>query len=145
MSIQFTGKTFAVDDGSAVFLLNMGEGNGFLLGIKIGDFGISNMTGAKKFVDVSVVGTRGAGTLKMESETSGTLYHVDQYGNEIVGNLSGMMQIPAIPNMYLSNVTFPDQSGLQIYSVSANQMFMFFAFDADDGSFWIYGAGAKLE
>ncbi|MFW6134237.1 MAG: hypothetical protein ACOC5R_01515 [Elusimicrobiota bacterium] len=145
---NFTGFAYASSNASA-FILDLGQGEGFLLGIKVNNtvsIGQSDIAGTYKFVDVTAGGTRGAGNYTIPSSGDGTYTHKEQGGTTESGDILNIGFCPQINNMFFgqlkrSNAGSPEDV---VYAITIGDIIMHFTFDISDGHFVSYGAGAKL-
>ncbi len=143
---QYTGFSYTTPS-SAVFMLDMGTGNGFILGLKISSSSttLSQLAGTYKYVGVVADGSRLSGNAFVKSDGTGTCA-MEKNGvlsdNEY---FTGITQCPNLPNVLYANhfdSDFPTYQG-KAYIVLAGDIMMYFIFD-NDGLFNAYGAGAKL-
>lgn len=144
---QYTGFSYTTQS-SAVFMLDMGTGNGFILGLKISSSSttLSQLAGTYKYVGVVADGSRLSGNAFVKSDGTGTcaietdgILSDDEY-------FTGMTQCPNLPNVLYANhfdPTYPTYQG-KAYIVLAGDIMMYFIFDSE-GLFNAYGAGAKID
>lgn len=136
----------------AVFLLDLGTGNGFMLGLKNPPSHLSEneIGGTYKFVDVWHGGTIGAGNYIIDSSSpyDGTYYHIDQNGIIAMGILTGLQPCNNINNMFYYETMSEPEPGFgdcKVYLVVVDKMIMHFTFKKNaTNDFVSYGAGAKL-
>lgn len=142
-----TGFAYAAADAS-VFLLDLGVGNGFMLGLKnpATHYTLQEIAGTYKFVDVWG-SSRGAGNYVISATGASSYYHKDQDGDIAQGYLQDLAPCPNIPNMFVIEHMEWGTSGTEddnnIRLVVIGNIIMHFTFSAD-GAFVSYGAGARL-
>jgi hypothetical protein len=142
-NLTYTGFAYATAD-TAVFLLDRGAGNGFVLGVKNPDsaYTFSDISGTYKFIHLSYdesASVRGAGSFVVASDGSGgTYYHKLEDGSVEDGTLGTFTRCPSINNMFYFQT---DDGETGYIAVSGNVIFQFF-FD-DEGDFCSYGVGVK--
>jgi hypothetical protein len=150
-SMALTGFGLALEAGS-VMLIDLGTGNGFLLGIKNPDthIALSAIAGTYKYVDVWNPGVKGAGNYIVAADGSGTFAHKDQYGTVVTGTITqNLAPCPDIPNMFFGRISRPAGIGdpsfgdFCVYIGVTNDCIMHFIFDLT-GYFAAYGTGVKL-
>ena len=141
---QYHGFSYA-NENEGVFLLDMGTGNGFILGLKTENYTPAQMAGAYKFVGVVTDGTRLGSNVIVDPSGNGTVYTIRQnlvIETETIQNLNQCTHLPNV--LYGEHITGnpPAVTG-KIYVVITGNMTMYFIFD-NSGNFNAYGAGAKL-
>lgn len=143
-SDALSGYVYA-DANEAAFLLDLGTGNGFLIGLKITDnSSFSSITGDYKFVNVWDNGF-GAGNYSISS--SGDVDWVHQ-GSD--GPSSGTFELTkcgnAFSNVYYSpSVQLEDTYFEKLYCVIVGDIIIHFGFDNSNGDFAQYGIGARID
>lgn len=143
-----TGFAYAAADGSA-FMLDLGTGNGFLLGLKnpATHYAAADIAGAYKFIDIWYTGGGtypGAGNYTIDAAGAGTYGHIDSTGTVIGGSLSTATPCTNIPNMFKFENVSIEGVNRDIYIVVVGSIIMHFTFDDATGAFVSYGAGAKI-
>ncbi|MGD9156159.1 MAG: hypothetical protein PVG90_11760 [Bacillota bacterium] len=142
-NMTYTGFAYATVD-TAVFLLDRGEGNGFVLGVKNPDnpYTSADIGGTYKFIHLSYDETgpvRGAGSFVVNSDGSGgTYYHKLEDGSVEEGTLGTFTRCQSINNMFYFQT---DDGETGYIAVSGDVIFQFF-FD-ENGDFCSYGVGIK--
>ncbi|RPH33211.1 MAG: hypothetical protein EHM93_05950 [Bacteroidales bacterium] len=143
---QYTGFSYT-SGSSATFLLDMGTGNGYILGLKIPSttIPIAQLTGTYKFVGVVEDGKKLGGNALIKSDGTGTCaLEIDGVlsDNEYFENIT---QCPHLPNVLYADHFDPDFPTYQgkAYFVLEGDIMMYFIFD-NEGLFNAYGAGAKM-
>jgi len=143
---QYTGFAYATAT-SAAFLLDMGVGNGYILGLKLSNSSptLSQLAGNYKFVGVVADGKKLGGNTLIKSDGTGTCdLEIDGVAstNE---SFTELTQCPNLPNMFYAkhldseNPTYEGKA----YFVLVDDIMMYFIFDSE-GLFNAYGAGAKM-
>jgi len=144
-----TGFAYAAGDGSA-FMVDLGTGNGFLLGLKnpTTHYTAADIAGTYKFIDIWYTGGAsypGAGNYTITNGGVDTYGHIDSSGAIIGGNLGTLTPCAHIPNMFEYGNVSIEGSNHNIYIVVVGNIIMHFTFDATvPGDFVSYGAGAKI-
>jgi hypothetical protein len=142
-NLTYTGFAYATAD-TAVFLLDRGEGNGFVLGMKNPEttYTFSDIAGTYKFIHLSYDennAIRGAGRFVIASDGSGgTYYHQMEDGTVESGNLGTFTRCGSINNMFY----FQTDDGETGYITVSGDLILQFFFD-DQGDFCSYGVGVK--
>lgn len=142
---QYTGYAYTSSTATA-FLLDMGVGNGYLIGLKIPTTtpSISQLAGTYRFIGVVSDGKKLAGKALIKTDGTGTCA-IETNGvlsdNEY---FTGITQCPHLPNVLYANHFDPDFPNYQgkAYFVLVGEIMMYFIFD-NEGLFNAYGAGAK--
>lgn len=143
---QYTGFAYATAT-SATFLLDMGVGNGYILGLKLSNSSptLSQFAGNYKFVGVVADGKKLGGNTLIKSDGTGTCeLEIDGVAstNE---SFTDLTQCPNLPNVFYAkhlDTDVPTYEG-KAYFVLIDDIMMYFIFD-NDGLFNAYGAGAKM-
>jgi len=142
-SSTLSGYAYASQQ-EAAFLLDLGTGSGFLLGIKItNNETINTLTGNYKFINVWDKG-RGAGNYSINN-----MGKVDWKHKGTDGTSTGTFQLTACNNV-LKNVFYAKSVQLEpnyyedIYCVIIGDIIMHFSFDDSNGDFAQYGVGARI-
>lgn len=146
-----TGFVMTENDRS-IMVIDMGTGNGFILGFKIEDTQIADIAGEYKFINVWNDGAgegRSAGKVVIDPEGTSYFSHVALTGVVSTGEFENIEKCPNIGNMYYGTTTETDGVNVvneKIYFVVLGDVFMAFGFRTDKGefSFASYAAGAKL-
>ena len=139
---SLSGYVYA-DAKEAAFLLDLGTGNGFLIGLKITNSSLGSIAGDYKFVNVWDNGF-GAGNYSINS--SGNVNWVHQ-GSD--GSSSGNFQLTQCPNVF-SNIFYSPNVQLEpnyyekLYCVIVGDVILHFGFDNSNGDFAQYGIGARI-
>ena len=142
-SIVLTGYAYATAN-EAAFLLDLGTGNGFLIGLKItNNSSFSSIAGDYKFVNVWDNGF-GAGNYSVTNTGMVSWVH-----NGSEGNTSGNFQLTqcanSIKNVYYCNsVDLGNNYFEKLYCVIIGDIIVHFGFDNANGDFAQYGIGARL-
>ncbi len=133
-----------IGTGTAVFLIDLGTGSGFLLAFQVPStaLSLSDVAGSYKAVTVESDGTLGAINFTLNSSGSGTYYHINESGETSSGALSSFGNPPSFGNLFHGQTTGED--ALNVYLIFTGDIIMFFCFDQASGDFVIYGAGAKI-
>lgn len=136
---DYTGFAYVSAD-STVYLMDLGEGNGFMLGIKnpSSHYTEDQIAGTYKFVDVNNNGIGGAGTFAIDSSGNGAFYHIDQSGTKNSGSLGAIQPCPGLNNAFYYST--PDY---KVYLIFTGSIIAEITFGLD-GTFISYGAGAKI-
>lgn len=142
VSGTFTGYVYG-DANSAAFLLDLGTGNGFLLGIKNTNATLSNIANNYSFVDVWNTGYKGAGNYNITSTGNVTYNHITTTGIEESGSYT-LLQCNTLKNTYYCNNASIGGYNITIYCVVCGDLIMHFMFNNADGGFISYGAGGKI-
>ena len=138
------GFAYAEERQSA-FLIDLGTGNGFLIGVKISSnefFG--SIEGDYKFINVWDDG-RGAGNYSISSSGKVNWTHTGSDGSS-----SGSFQLSQCTNA-LSNVFYCQKAKIDddyyetMFLVVVQDMMLHFGFDESNGEFSQYGIGARLD
>jgi hypothetical protein len=143
---QYTGFAYP-SATSSVFMLDMGTGNGYILGLKISSSAVtlSQLAGLYKYVGVVADGSRLGGNALIKTDGTGTCA-IESNGilsdNEY---FTGITQCPNLPNVMYCNHFDPDYPSYQgkAYFIVAGDIIMYFIFN-NQGDFNAYGAGAKI-
>jgi hypothetical protein len=143
---QYTGFAYT-SSTSAVFMLDMGTGNGYILGLKISSTSVSlsQLAGLYKYVGVVADGKKLGGNATINSDGTGTC--VIESNGVLSDNeyFTGITQCPHLPNVLYCNHFDPDYPTYQgkAYLILTGEIMMYFIFD-NQGLFNAYGAGAKI-
>ncbi|MBI5546189.1 MAG: hypothetical protein HY901_20050 [Deltaproteobacteria bacterium] len=151
--VTLTGFAYAAEDAS-VFLLDLGTGKGFMLGLKnpAAHYTRAEIAGTYRFIDLWYAGSsvyRGAGTYLLPATGDGTYDHKSEDGSLATGYLQGIEACPNIPNMFVitkmqwGSTTTQDDDNVIRFAV-VGKVVLHFTFDAE-GNFVSYGVGARLE
>lgn len=140
---SLTGYVYATPN-EAAFLLDLGTGNGFLIGLKItpnNNFG--SIAGDYKFINVWEDGF-GAGNYAIGA--TGLVNWVHQ-GSD--GESSGSFQLIQSTNVfsnvfYANNVEFGTDYFEKVYCFIVGDIIVHFSFDKSNGDFSQYGIGAII-
>jgi len=135
-----TGYVYG-DANSSAFLLDLGTGNGFLLGVKNTNTNISNIAGTYSFIDVARDGSKGAGNYVISSTGNVSWNHITTEGTGVDSGTFDFTQCPNLKNVYYCE---GDEKLGNIYGVICGDIIIHFLFKKDDGSFSSYGAGGKI-
>jgi hypothetical protein len=142
-NLTYTGFAYATAD-TAVFLLDRGAGNGFVLGMKNPNtaYTFSDIGGTYKFIHLSYdenKTVRGAGRFVVTGDGSGgTYYHQMEDGTVESGSLGAFTRCGSINNMFY----FQTDDGETGYITVSGDVILQFFFDAQ-GDFCSYGVGVK--
>lgn len=146
-----TGFVMTENDRS-IMVIDMGTGNGFILGFKIEDTQIADIAGEYKFINVWNDNNgegRSAGKVVIDPEGKSYFSHLALTGVISTGEFENIEKCPNIGNMYYGTTTETDGVNVvneKIYFVVLGDVFMAFGFRTDNEkfSFASYAAGAKL-
>lgn len=144
LSATLSGYVYATSN-EAAFLLDLGTGNGFLIGLKVNDNSTFNtIAGNYKFVNVWDNGY-GAGNYSISN--SGEVIWAHQ-GSD--GESNGNFQLIQCSNVlksifYCDNVEFDDDYYEKLYCIVVGDIILELGFDNSNGDFTQYGIGAKIE
>ncbi|MCD4793362.1 MAG: hypothetical protein K8R54_09030 [Bacteroidales bacterium] len=142
-SESLSGFVYA-DVEEAAFLLDLGAGNGFLIGLRITDnSSFSIIADDYKFINVWDNGY-GAGNYSISN--TGVVNWVHQ-GSD--GSSDGNFQLTQCTNVlnnffYCNNVDLGDDYFESIYCIVVGDIILQFGFDNSNGDFAQYGIGAKI-
>jgi hypothetical protein len=147
-----TGFAYAPDP-NAIFLLDMGEGNGFILALKIlPTMTIANLAGQYKFINVyngKTGGGRSAGKAVINVDGTGSYGHENTEGSYSTGVMENIAACPAIPNMFHAEsqeTTDGTVQTLKMYFVLLPYAYMGFNFRTDgEFRFVGYSVGARID
>lgn len=129
----------------AAFLLDLGTGKGFLIGLKITDNSSFN-TIAGNYKYINVWGNNGFGAGNYSINNSG---HVNWTHQGSAGPSNGSFQLTQCSNVF-KNIYYCDNVDLgggyheQLYCVFSGDMIIHFGFDNSNGNFMQYGIGARF-
>ena len=146
----FTGFVLS-EEGRSVVVLDMGEGNGFIVAFKIEDTQLADIEGEYKFINVwndDEGEGRSAGKVIIDADGTSSFAHLDLTGTLSYGDLENITKCGKIGNMY--HATTEETNGTdvvteKIYFIVLGDIFMAFGFRTDTGfDFASYSAGAKL-
>lgn len=115
-----TGYVYG-DANSSTLLLDLGTGDGFLLGIKNTNATISNIAGTYSFIDVAVDGTKGAGNYTILPTASVIWNIIDTDGNEDLSSFN-ITQCNILKNTYYGT----DDNFGDVYAVICGDITMYF-------------------
>jgi hypothetical protein len=135
---DYTGFAYVSAD-STVFLMDLGIGNGFMLGVKnpSSQYTPDQIAGTYKFVDVDNNGIGGSGSFVIDLSGDASYYHIDQSGNPITGNLT------SIHSTSLNNTFYYSAGNNRVYLIFTGSIIAILTTD-QNGNFISYGAGAKM-
>ena len=144
--VQYTAFSYAATS-SSVFLLDLGAGNGYILGLKVSPASISlaQLVGSYNFVGVVADGTGLAGNTRIASDGSATCAIETNGVLSEDESFTGIQQCPNLPNVLCAthlDPRYPSYRG-KAYFVISGDIMMYFIFDTD-GFFNAYGAGVKI-
>jgi hypothetical protein len=144
----FTGFAYAPGE-TAVFLLDLGLGHGFMMGLKnpAQAYTLSNVAGTYTFVDLWNGQSRGAGTYTIPAAGDGTYHHKGETGGVDQGYLKGISPCAHVPNTFhVESMEWGDSGTADDLSIRlvvvGGTVVMHFTFDA--GRLVSYGAGVRL-
>ena len=139
---SLTGFPCASDSG-AIFVLDLGYGHGFLIGLKLLDGSQSPIKGNYGYVDVRYDATTGGGKFAINDTThSMSWWRADSYAKVRNGSLGVLNQCAVLRNVYFAkNIVFYGDT-VDFYSVVSGPYFMEFQFR--NNRFRSYGTGARL-
>lgn len=141
--VNLSGYVYATAS-EASFVLDLGTGNGFLLGLKItNSISFSDIQGDYKFVNVWDNGF-GAGNYSINSTG-----YVNWYHDGSDGATTGNFQLTQCSNIfknvfYVKNTLIDTAYYEDIYCVIIGDIIMHFSFDASNGNFAQYGTGGRI-
>lgn len=146
-----TGYAYAPDP-NAVFVLDMGEGKGFLIALKIlPTLTLANLVGEYKFVNVyngKDGGGRSAGKAQIKADGTGTYGHLETDGTYNSGVMKDITACPALQNMFHATseeTTDGFVHTLKHYFVLLPYAYVGFNFRTDGGFRFVgYSVGARL-
>lgn len=131
----------------AAFLLDLGTGNGFLIGLKITDLSTFNtIAGNFKYINVWGTNNNGFGAGNFSINNSG---HVNWTHQGNAGPSNGSFQLTQCSNVF-RNIYYCDDVDLgggyheQLYCVISGNIILHFGFDNSNGNFAQYGIGARF-
>ena len=131
-----TGYVYG-DANSSAFVLDLGTGNGFLLGIKNTNASLPNIAGTYNYIDVAVDGSKGAGNYTISSTGSVIWNYINTAGSIDSGSFN-LTQCNTLRNTYYgTDVNLGD-----VYVVICGDIILHFIFD--NNGFASYGAGGKI-
>lgn len=147
-----TGFAYAPDP-NGIFVLDMGEGNGFILAMKIlPTLTLANLQGEYKFINVwndNAGQGRSAGKAVINSDGTGSFGAEDTEGGYSAGVFDYIAACPLLPNMFHATSTESDGEytvTLKHYFVLLPYAYMGFNFRTDDGFKFVgYSVGARLD
>lgn len=139
-----SGYVYATANEGA-FLLDLGTGNGFLLGLKITtNATLNNISGDYKYINVWDNG-KGAGNYSIDNNGKLTWTHIGSDGNS-TGNFQLNQCSNVFKNVFYANKVLIETNYYEdIYCVIIGDIMMHFSFDDSNGDFASYGVGAKLD
>lgn len=129
----------------AAFLLDLGTGNGFLIGVKITDLSSFN-TIAGNYKYINIWGNNGLGAGNFSINNNGQVNWTHQGS---AGPSNGSFQLTQCSNVF-KNIYYCDDVDLgggyyeQLYCVISGDIILHFGFDNSNGNFAQYGIGARF-
>jgi hypothetical protein len=140
-------------DPNAIFVLDMGEGNGFILALKrLPTMTLANLAGTYKFINVyddKQGGGRSAGKAVIHADGTGSYGHENTEGSYSTGVLGNIAACPALPNMFHAEsqeTTGGIVQTLKMYFVLLPYAYMGFNFRTDgEFRFVGYSVGARID
>ncbi len=140
-NVLLTGYAYATTSAGIV-LIDLGYGNGFLLGYKVMPSTIVDIEGNYKFIDVDGDGSKGAGSYTITSTGEVTYSHIDTNGDELTGSFDNLTPFKVLKNVYLAEDAEVNGEVVDVYLVIIDEFIMHFCVDEDGLN--SYGAGARL-
>ncbi len=137
-----TGYVYG-DANSSAFLLDLGTGNGFLLGFKNTNTTFSDIANNYSFVDVWNTGYKGAGNYNISATGNVTYNHITTTGEEDSGSFI-LSQCNTLKNVYYCENANVGGYVITVYCVISGDLIMHFMFNNSNGGFIAYGAGGKI-
>ena len=149
---NLTGYAYAPDP-NAIFVLDMGPGNGFLLAMKIlPGITLANLAGTYKFINVwndEAGEGRSAGKAIINGDGTGSFSHLDTTGEISTGQLGDITACPQIPNLFHATSVETGHGAtvtLKHYFLLLPYAYLGFNFRTDgDFRFAGYSVGARLD
>jgi len=137
-----TGFPCAGDSG-AVFVMDLGFGHGFLIGLKLLDGSQNHMKGNYGYADVRYDATTGGGKFTV-NDTSQAIswWRVDSYAKTTNGSFGALSQCAVLKNVYFAKDVLFYGETVDFYAVVSGPYFMEFQFLKNQ--FRSYGTGASL-
>jgi len=132
-----------VGDSGAVFVMDMGFGRGFLIGLRLFDGNQNTLKGSYGYADVRYDAATGGGKFAV-SDSTGMIdwWRGDSYGKIRNGTFEALTQSPVLKNVYYAkNVLFYGDL-VDIYTIVSGPFFMEFQFQ--NNKFRSYGTGGRL-
>ncbi len=143
-----TGYVYA-DNESAAFLLDLGEGNGFYLALKIPDAPLSraDVAGTYKMIQVTGDGLKAAVNVDFPASGDATYFQKYHDGTTVSGVLTDISFSPSINNTLSAKEMFTGGYNEIVIAMAGDAAlyFMFECLDSETSCTFIgYGAGARL-
>ena len=137
-----TGFPCATDSG-AVFVMDLGFGHGYLVGMKLLDGGLNRIRGNYGYSDVRNDASTGGGKFSIiDSSNSVAWWRADSYAKVRTGVFGALNQGSVLKNVfYAKNISFCGET-VDYYAFVSGPFFMEFQFR--DNKFRSYGLGARL-
>jgi len=139
---SITGFPYAGDSG-CVFVMDMGFGHGFLVGLKLLGAGLDKIKGNYGFADFRINGGNGGGKITVNDSTHNVeWWRGDSFGKVRSGVFGVLNQCSVLKNVFFTkNIVF-DGDTVDYYAVVSGPYFMEFQFGSK--GFRSCGTGARL-
>ena len=142
--ITQTGFAFANSNSSA-FIVNLGEGNGFVFGLRISAATPAQLAGTYAFASMTNSLRSRADKITLNSTGTGYAYSVDDNGTETYQELDSLNQCSTLPNVVhgVYKTGLPLTSTGKIYCVLSGDLCLYVLLNKGTGTVISYGAGAR--
>lgn len=139
-----TGFAFANSNSSA-FIVNLGEGNGFMFGLRINAASPAQLAGTYAFSSMTSSLRSRADKITMNSTGTGYAYSVNDAGTESFQELDSLNQCSTLPNVVhgVYRTGLPLTSTGKIYCVVSGDLCMYVLLNKGTGTVLSYGAGSR--
>ncbi len=127
---------------AGIVLMDLGTGNGFLLGYKIVQSNMSDIVGEYKFIDVDDSGGKGAGHFSINAVGEVSFSRINTTGELISWYIANLIQHEQFPNIYKAAYTEFGGELYDFYLVILDDFLMYFL--TDEYSMVSYGTGGQI-
>jgi hypothetical protein len=140
---SITGFSNALDSG-AVFVMDLGYGNGFLVGMKLQDGNKNYIKGGYGYADSRYDGSTGGGKFSI-ADTSYIVqwWRGDSFGKVKSGSFGVLYPCPVLKNVYYARNVIFDRDTVDFYAVTSGPYFMEFQFSGN--KFRSSGTGGRIK
>lgn len=139
---SLTGFPLAADSG-AVFIVDLGYGHGFLMGLKLQEGDLNAIKGSYCYADARYDGVTAGGKFSFnDSSHYVNWWRADSYGKVRDGVFGVLYQCPVLKNVYYAKNVVYNSDTVDFYTIVSGNYFL--EFQLRNNKFRSCGMGARL-